>query len=156
MHDVFFGHHDHVMAYVCGVERIDAIHSDCLNLTSRKDYHGPCDVYVAVFSYDHHRCGVFWSHHSLDVSDDVFFGHHDHMMAYVCGVERINVIHSDCSNLTSQKDYHGPCDTYVAIFSYDHHRCGVFWSRCSLDVGDDVFVPDCHRRKRILPHPCLG
>jgi hypothetical protein len=50
-----------VMIYACGIERIDVIHSYCLNLTSQRDYHGFYDAYVVAFSYDHHRYGVFGS-----------------------------------------------------------------------------------------------
>jgi len=88
--------------------------------------------------------------------DDVIFGHHGHVMIYACGIERIDVIHLYCLNLTSRRDYYGPYNAYVVVFSYDHYRYGVDGSHLSLNVGDDVFVSDYHRQRGILPHPCLG
>jgi len=87
---------------------------------------------------------------------DVVFEYHDHVMIYTCGIVRIDVIHSYCLNLKNQRDYHGPYDTYIVVFSYDYHRYYVIGSLRSLDVNDDVFSRGLHRWKRVLPRLCLG
>jgi len=67
------------------------------------------------------------------------FGHHDHVMPMSVGSRG-----STRSTRTAQIWRVGR--TVMVLrrvrrrFLYDHHRCGVFWSRRSLNVDDDVFV----------------